>query len=82
MVPKRWDTRCGVVYLTLRESVLDLVDLDLTESFDLRKTSPRCCMYARDGIVAIGLELRDVHCADAVCLDCIDIDNEAFLLRY
>lgn len=37
-------------------------------------------MHARDGVVPVGLELRDIDCADAVGLDGVDVDDEAFLL--
>ena len=36
-------------------------------------------MYRGDCVVSIGLELRDVDCTNAVCLDRVDVDDEAVL---
>ena len=67
--------------LTLCDCVLHLIHLDLTEPLDLGQVSPRCCMHARDGIVAVRFQLRDVNCADTMRLDGVDVDDEAFLSR-
>jgi hypothetical protein len=38
-------------------------------------------VHRSDRVVAVGLELCNVNGTDAVCLDRIDIDNEAILLQ-
>lgn len=65
--------------LALRQCVLDLLDLDLAEAFDLQEVTTSCCMYRGDSVVAIGLELRDVTDVDAVGLNSVDVDDVAIL---
>lgn len=68
-------------YLTLRNSVLDLIDLDFAETLDLEQIPTCCRMHRCNRVVAVRFELCDVYCANAVCLDCINVDDEAILLK-
>ena len=68
-------------HLALRNRILDLIHLDLAEPFDFRETSPRRGVYARNCIVAVRLQLRDVDRANAMRLDRVNVDDEAVLLH-
>jgi len=69
----------SVTDLALRDGILDFVDLDLTEAFDLQQVATRRRMHRSDRVVAIGLEFCDVDSTDAVRLNGIDVDDEAVL---
>lgn len=62
-------------YLALGNSVLDLVDFDITEALDLREIATCSCMYRGNCVISIGLELRDIYRANSMSLDCVDVDN-------
>ena len=68
-----------MTHLTLRQSILDFVNLDLTEALDFQQVAAGGCVHRGDGVVAIGLELRDVSRTNAMGLDGIDVDNVAVL---
>jgi hypothetical protein len=55
-------------YLTLPDSILNLINLNLTKPLDLEQIAARRRM------------LRDVDCTDAVRLDRINVDDEAVLI--
>jgi len=38
-------------------------------------------MYRSDCVVAVRLELRNINSTDAMCLNRVDVDNEAVLER-
>jgi hypothetical protein len=67
------------IYLTLPNSILNLINLDLTKPLDLKQIAARRRMHRSDRVVAICLELRNVNCTDAVRLNRIDVDDEAVL---
>jgi DNA-binding response OmpR family regulator len=67
-------------YLTLPDSILNLINLNLTKPLDLEQIAARRRMHRSDRVVAIRLELRDVDCTDAVRLDRINVDDEAVLI--
>lgn len=81
----RWSVmsiKCELIaaYLTLRQRVLDFVDLDLAEPLDLQQVAASGCVYGGDSVVAIGLELRDVGSTNAMRLYGINVDDVAVLL--
>jgi hypothetical protein len=81
----RWSEmsiKCELIaaYLTLRQRVLDFVDLDLAEPLDLQQVAASGCVYGGDSVVAIGLELRDVGSTNAMRLYGINVDDVAVLL--
>ena len=67
-------------HLTLPNRILHLLHLDLTKPLNLEQVASRGRMDGSNSIVAIRLELGDVDCADAVGLDCVDVDDEPVLL--
>ena len=66
-------------YLALCESIFDLVNLDLTEAFDLQEVATSSCMDGCDGVVSVGFQLCDIDCTDAMRLDGVNVDDEAIL---
>ena len=66
-------------HLTLRQRILDLVDLDLTEALDLEQIAAGRCVYRGNGEVPVGFELRNVVYPDAMGLDGVNIDDVAVL---
>jgi len=66
-------------YLTLCNSILDLIDLDFTEALDLEQIATSRSVNRRDGIISTVLQLCNINSADTVSLDGIDVDNESFL---
>ena len=71
----------GVGHLALGDRIFDFVYLDLTEAFDLEQVATSGRVHRGNRIVAVGFELCNVNSTDAMCLDRIDVDNEAVLLR-
>lgn len=68
-----------MTHLTLRQCILDLIDLDLAEALDLQQIAASGRVHGGDGVVAIGFELRDVGYTDAVCLDGFNVDDVTVL---
>lgn len=66
-------------YLTLRDGILNLLDLDLTKPFDFQEIAASGSMDRSNCVVTIRLQLCDVNRSDAVRLNGVNIDNEATL---
>lgn len=70
-----------MTYLTFCDSILNLIDLDLTVALNLEQTATSGRVHRSNGIVAIRLQLRNIDCADTMSLNGIDVNNEAILLQ-
>ena len=68
-----------MTHLTLCQSFLDLLDLDLAEALDLQQAAAGSRVHRVDGVVTTSLELIDVACIDAVSLNSLDVDDVAVL---
>jgi hypothetical protein len=67
-------------YLTLCDRILDLLDFNLTEALDLKKTAASGCMHGGDSEVTVVFELYDVGHPNAMCLQGFDVDDLTLLL--
>lgn len=68
-----------MTYLTLRKCIFDFVDLNLAKSFDFEQVAASRSVYRSDRVVAVRLEFRDVNRTDTVCLNRVNINDEAVL---
>lgn len=80
-VPKCCSLAVMGTYLTLRNRVLNLIHLDLTEPLDLRQITARSRMHRGNRVVSVGLQFSNVDRADTMGLNRVDINDESILMR-